>query len=189
MKLKYLFAALTILLIASCKKDTAPATQPSVFSFDIEGVHHAFTLNQLPLQVIDTGAAKGKYLSFNTGTGAFPQVQLTLADRSNNYTTNCFSTGPYPSLAANSICHDSIPSNFCVGFFMQYVDTGVGKVGLWAVNDSTSLFTLTSCNGAGNGSKVIINASFNCVLTDSTGFISPKHITNGLFSNVDYINR
>ena len=189
MKVTYLFTCLFILSIASCKKDSTPAAQPAVFSFDFEGVHHSFSLQQLQLQVIDTGSAKGRYLSFNTGNSALPQVQFTIIDRSAGfYSANCFSTGPYPSLAGNIACHDSIPSNFCVGFFMQYVDTALGRVGLYARNDSVSILNLTSCTGGGSA-PAIINATFNCVLTDSTGFISPKLVTNGQLSNITYIHK
>jgi hypothetical protein len=188
MKLKTLVILAVISGFASCKKDTAPVTQPSVFSFDFEGTHHSFALGQLQLQVIDTGASKGKYLSINTGNSAFPQVQFSLADRSNNYNANCFSTGPYPSLAGNAVCHDSVVSGFCVGFFMQYVDTGIGKVGLYAANDSVSLLTLITCSNGVNGAPTTINGTFSCVLTDSTGFISPKHVTNGQLSNITYLH-
>ena len=189
MKTLSLTALLALLLLAACKKDTSTTTPPATISFDFEGSHHSFTLNQLQLQTVDTGAAKGKFLSINTGTTAFPQVQFVITDRSTDYTSPCFSTGTYPSLAGNTACHDSIGSNFCVGFFMQYTDTGVGVVGLWAVPDSTSLLTLASCSGGTSTGTDVINGTFSAVLTDSTGFITPKHVTNGVLSNVRYTHK
>jgi len=186
MKFKYLFLAFIIIAVTSCKKEATVTIPPSIFSFDFEGTHHAFNIGQLTLQVIDTGASKGKYLTLYTGNTSLPQVLFTIADRTNNYGANCFSSGPYPALGSNAACHDSIMSNFCVGFFMQYTDTGVGKVGLYATNDSTSSLTLISCNNGVNGLPSTVNATFSCVLTDTTGFISPKHITNGVLSNIIY---
>ncbi len=187
MKLGYLFIAFTMFCFASCKKDNTPKAQPAIFSFDFEGVHHSYTLSQLQLQVIDTGAAKGKYLTLSNGNSALPKVQFTISDRTNNYGATCFSTGPYSALSSNALCNDSIQSNFCVGFFMQYIDTGVGKVGLYAISDSVSSLTLASCANGVNGSATVINGTFSCVLTDSTGFISPKHVTNGVLSNIGYV--
>ena len=189
MKTAHLLLLFALVFFAACKKDTSTTTPPATFSFDFEGNHHSFNLNQLQLQVIDTGAAKGKYLSFNTGTSAFPQVQFSIADRSTDYTSPCFSSGAYPSLAGNTLCHDSIGSNFCVGFFMQYTDTGVGRVGLWAIPDSVSVLTLASCSGGSTAGTDVINATFSCILTDSTGFVSPKHVTNGVLSNVRYSHK
>ena len=186
MKLKYLLLSFIIMAFAGCKKETPATVQPGIFSFDFEGAHHSFNVDSLKLQVVDTGANKGKYLSIYTGNNSLPQVLLTITDRTNNYAANCFSPGPYASLAANAVCHDSIQSGFCVGFFMQYTDTGVGKVGLFAANDSVSVLTLTSCTNGVNGAPSTVNGTFSCVLTDSTGFISPKHVTNGVLSNIRY---
>ena len=187
MKLRYLLIALTVFFFSSCKKDNTPQAQPDIFSFDFEGAHHSYTLSQLQLQVIDTGALKGKYLTLSNGNSSLPKVQFTISDRTNNYGATCFSTGPYSALSSNTVCNDSVTSNFCIGFFMQYTDTGVGKVGLFARNDSTSLLNLASCVNGVNGSASVISGTFSCVLTDSTGFISPKHVTNGILSNVGYV--
>ena len=189
MKIKFLLAVLIILTIASCKKDSTTTTHAAVFSFDIDGQHRSFNMGQLQLQVIDTGAAKGKYLSLNTGNGALPQVQFNITDRSQGYSTSCFSPGPYTAFTSNPLCNDSIATNFCVGFYMQYTDTGVGRVALYATNDSVSLLTLTSCANGLNGKPDTLNATFSCVLTDSTGFISPKHITNGQLSYITYTHQ
>lgn len=186
MKTTYLFAAILILILAGCKKDTSTTTHPAVFSFDFNGQHHSYNLDTLQLQVIYTGANKGKYLTFYSGNAALPQVVFTLSDRSAGYSSNCFSTGPYPGLASNPLCHDSVPSNFCVGFFMQYTDTGVGTLGLYSAIDSTSSLMLSSCSGVSNGNTAVINATFNCTLTDSSGFISPKQVTNGMLSYIIY---
>ncbi len=185
--MRYLLAALLMISIAACKKDPSQTTPTAVFSFDISGQHRTFNMSQITLQVIDTGAAKGKYLSFNNGSGTLPKVQFTLADRSPDYQSDCFSVGPYPSLAANSLCNGNSPSDFCVGFYMQYIDTGVGQLGLFAVNDSTSSFTLTSCTGGTNGKPGTMNGTFSCLLTDSTGFISPKQVTNGQLSYITFV--
>jgi hypothetical protein len=189
MKITSLFAVLLLLVIGSCKKDTSSPAQAAVFAFDFNGQHHSFNLDTLQLQVIDTGLTKGKYLTFYPGNASLPKVIFTLTDRSPGYSTNCFSTGPYPGLAANPLCHDSVPSNFCVGFYMQYTDTGIGSVGLYSATDSTSSLILTSCSGGTNGNPAVINATFHCTLTDSTGFISSKQVTNGTLSYVNYTHK
>ena len=187
MRITYLLVAFIFLGLAGCKKDTSQATPPAIFSFDFNGQHRSFNMTQLTLQIIDTGAAKGKYLSFKTDAGSLPRVQFTLADRSPDYNAECFSVGPYPSIVANSLCNGNSHSAFCVGFYMQYIDTGIGQVGLYAVNDSLSYLTLASCTGGLNGKPSTLNATFNCILTDSTGFISPKQVTNGQLSNLSYV--
>ena len=181
MKIKLLFAIVIVLALAACKKDAAKVAQP-VLEFDINGTHHSFVMDTAKLQIVDTGSAAGKFLVLFTGYGALPQVRLIITDRTFDRNAPCFPTGFYPNLAYSSACNDTIPNNFCLGFSMQYVDTGFGHIATLDVNDSTSALNLVSCAGTPS----LINGTFNCTLIDPNGVAAPRTVTNGKLSNMIY---
>jgi hypothetical protein len=173
-------------MLASCKKDnSSSATGPATIEFDIDGVHHTFNLPILNRNETDTGLLQGKSLDMVTDSWILPQVWFKVIDKSYAYKDKCFLTGNYPAVAGNPFCQDTIPAHLCLGFFMQYADTGgVGLFGTFSLNDSLSSLNVTSCTA--KDSIHVLNGIFSCTLIDSTGRHNPKQVSNGKLTNIQF---
>ena len=188
MKFSRLFVLAVFLFVAACKKEPVPGGTGQ-FSFDLNGVHHSFSLVTINsgYAIYDTLGVKEKAIGIGTPgmiggtTISFPMAVITISQNNALPCSDSLQVGRYPDALLNPACA-GVAINGCIGFSFYYSDTSNAATGgLSTINtDSTGVLNITSFSM----SPYIINGNFKCTVTDGNGNYYP--VTNGLFTNIPF---
>lgn len=177
---------LLFLLAAGCKKETGNPNGSITFS--INGTAKTFSIYTNSLVNLDTlnvqektlvlasaGVVSGPALS--SGVGIVVEQNQALPG------SNAFALGGYRDIAFNTSCADTgISPAGCSAFYFSYYDPALGNLSL-SSTDSTGYLYLTAFSNTTN----LVSGNFSCQLSDGHGHL--YSVTNGLFTNVPFVNQ
>ena len=186
MKLNMFLALTTLLLIASCKKDTSSTN--GVITFTINGSSKSLNIYTNTLVNLDTLNIQEKTLvlasagvvsgpALNNGVGFVIEQNLALPG------SGSFALGPYRDAAFNANCTgNGIYPSGCSTFYFSYYDPTLGSL-TPSSTDSTGYLYLT----AFSNSPDLISGNFSCQVSDGNGNL--YQVTAGSFLNVPFVNQ